>query len=45
MDVEQKVGCIHEGLQLPGASQLDRITRAEQHLVGPDAVEIFVHAP
>ncbi len=42
MDVEQQLGGIDERPQLAGAPQLDRIARAQQRLVAPDAVEVLV---
>jgi hypothetical protein len=38
MQVEQVIGGVDEGLQLPGAAQFDGIARPEQRVIGPDAL-------
>jgi hypothetical protein len=37
-------GLVDEGAQGAGAAQFDAVTRAQQLLVSPDAVEVLVHA-
>ena len=44
VDVEQVVGAVDKGPQGAGSAQLQRVSCAEQLLVAPDAVQVFVHA-